>query len=80
MDDDTWRAWFEKNLLQERKGIAARAKVVKWSCIGVLLMAAAVSSNVLRPIFPLTRLWSDLLSLSAQSPVVVQSELILMPW
>ena|ERR1700728_4514869 len=49
MDDDTWRAWFEKNLLQERKGIAARAKVVKWSCIGVLLMAAAVSSNVLPP-------------------------------
>ena len=49
MDDNIWRAWMEKNLVQERQGIAARAKVVKCACIGVLLIAAAVSSSVLPP-------------------------------
>jgi hypothetical protein len=49
MDDNIWRAWMEKNLGQERQGIAARAKVVKCACIGVLLIAAAVSSSVLPP-------------------------------
>jgi hypothetical protein len=49
MDDNLWRAWMEKNLLQERQGVASRAKVVKCACIGVLLIATAVSSSVLPP-------------------------------
>jgi hypothetical protein len=46
LDEKAWSAWMRKNLLQERQGVAARAKGVKWACLGVLLIAAALSLYV----------------------------------
>lgn len=44
-----WRAWLNKNLLEERQRTAARIKAVKWVCIGVLIATAVVSSYVFSP-------------------------------
>ena len=44
-----WRAWLEKNRRQESQRAAARRKVVKWACIGVLLATVVVSSSVFPP-------------------------------
>jgi len=49
LDETVWSAWMQKNLLQERQGVAARAKGVKWACLGVLLITAASSSYVFPP-------------------------------
>ncbi len=57
LDEAVWRAWLKKNLLDERQRAAARIKAVKWACIGVLLVAAVVSSYVFTPTFPRIRLW-----------------------
>lgn len=39
----------KKNLQEERQRAAARIKAVKWACIGVLMVAAVVSSYVFSP-------------------------------
>jgi hypothetical protein len=49
LDQAVWRAWLEKNRQQERQRAFARRKAVKWACMGVLFVAAAVSSSVLTP-------------------------------
>jgi hypothetical protein len=49
LDDAVWRVWLNKNLLEERQRAAARIKAVKWACIGVLMITAAVSSHVFSP-------------------------------
>ena len=49
LDETVWRAWLNKNLLEERQRAAARIKAVKWACIGVLMATAAVSSYVFSP-------------------------------
>jgi uncharacterized protein DUF6804 len=46
LDETVWRAWLQKNFLQERQRAAARIKAVNWACIGVLLVAAVVSSYI----------------------------------
>lgn len=49
LDEAVWRAWLKKNLQEERQRAAARIKAVKWACIGVLMVAAVVSSYVFSP-------------------------------
>ncbi len=49
LDETVWRAWLNKNLLEERRRAAARVKAVKWACIGALLATAGVSSYVFSP-------------------------------
>jgi hypothetical protein len=49
LDETVWRAWLNKNLLEEKQSAAARIKAVKWACIGVLMATAVVSSYVLTP-------------------------------
>lgn len=49
LDETVWRAWLNKNLLQERQSARARIKAVKWACIGVLMAAAVMSSYVFLP-------------------------------
>jgi hypothetical protein len=49
LDQIVWRAWLEKNRRQERQRAAARSKVVKWACIGILLVTVVVSSSVFPP-------------------------------
>jgi hypothetical protein len=49
LDQAVWRAWLEKNRQQESQRAFARRKAMNWACIGVLLVAAAVSSSVLLP-------------------------------
>jgi hypothetical protein len=49
LDLIVWRAWLEKNRQQESQRAFVRRKAVKWACIGVLLVAAVVSSSVLTP-------------------------------
>jgi hypothetical protein len=49
LDLIVWRAWLEKNRQQERQRAFVRRKAVKWACIGLLLVAAVVSSSVLTP-------------------------------
>ncbi len=49
LDKKRWNAWLEKNLLQERQGVASRAKAVKWACLGVLLIATTLSLYVFPP-------------------------------
>jgi hypothetical protein len=49
LDETVWRAWLQKNLLQERRRAVVRIKAVNWACIGVLIVAAAVSSYVSTP-------------------------------
>jgi hypothetical protein len=49
LDEAVWRAWLKKNLLDERQRAAARIKAVKWACIGVLIVAAVMSSYVFAP-------------------------------
>ncbi|MFZ0593840.1 MAG: hypothetical protein WAM39_25505 [Bryobacteraceae bacterium] len=46
LDEAVWHAWLKKNFLDERQRAAARIKAVKWACIGVLIVAAVVSSYV----------------------------------
>lgn len=49
LDETVWRAWLNKNLLEERQRAVARIKAVTWACIGVLLGTAVVSSYVVPP-------------------------------
>jgi hypothetical protein len=49
LNETVWRAWLNKNLLEERQRAAARIKAVKWACIGVLMATAVVSSYVFTP-------------------------------
>jgi hypothetical protein len=49
LDESVWRAWVNKNLLEERQRAAARIKAVKWTCIGVLMATAVASSYVVPP-------------------------------
>src|SRR5947209_2792000 len=49
LNETVWRAWLNKNLLEEGQRAAARIKAVKWACIGVLLATAVVSSYVFPP-------------------------------
>jgi hypothetical protein len=49
LDETVWRAWLNKNLLDERRRTAARIKAVKWACIGVLMGTAAGSSYSFLP-------------------------------
>jgi hypothetical protein len=49
LDETVWRAWLNKNLLEERQHAVARIKAVKWACIGVLMATAVVSSYVFSP-------------------------------
>src|SRR5690242_557846 len=46
LDHTVWRAWLQKNLLQERRRAVVRIKAVNWVCIGVLMIAAVASSYV----------------------------------
>ena len=46
LDEAVWRAWLQKNLLQERRRAVARLKAVNWACIGVLTVAVVASSYV----------------------------------
>lgn len=52
LDEIVWRAWLNKNLLEERQRAVARIKTVKWTCIGVLIATAVVSSYVSTPYVP----------------------------
>lgn len=52
LDDTLWRAWLNKNLIEERQRAVARIKTVKWACIGVLMATAVVSSYVSSPYVP----------------------------
>lgn len=52
LDDTVWRAWLNKNLIEERQRAVARIKTVKWACIGVLMATAVVSSYVSSPCVP----------------------------
>jgi hypothetical protein len=49
LDEAIWRAWVEKNDLQDRQRAAARIKVVTWASIGVLMAAAVVFSYIFTP-------------------------------
>lgn len=49
LDETVWRAWLNKNRLEDKQHAAARIKAVKWACIGVLMATAAVSSYVFSP-------------------------------
>lgn len=44
LDENVWRAWQEKNRLEEMRNTATRMKVVKWLCIGVLVVTAVLFS------------------------------------
>jgi hypothetical protein len=46
LDEDVWRAWLNKNLLEERSRAAVRAKAVNWVCILALIGAVVMSSHV----------------------------------
>ena len=52
LDDTVWRAWLNKNLIEERQRAVARIKTLKWACIGVLMATAVVSSYVSSPYVP----------------------------
>jgi hypothetical protein len=49
LDETVWRAWLNKNRLEEGRHRDARIKGVKWICIGMLVAAALASSYVLNP-------------------------------
>jgi hypothetical protein len=49
LDATVWRRWITKNSLEEKQGLAARLKVIKWACIYVLIISVVVSSSVLAP-------------------------------
>jgi hypothetical protein len=49
LDETVWRAWLNKNLLEETQRAVARIKAVKWTCIGVLMATGVVSSYVFSP-------------------------------
>ena len=49
LDETVWRAWLNKNRLEERQRAAARIKAVKWACIGLLMATAIVSPYVSTP-------------------------------
>ena len=46
LNEGVWRAWLEKNRLEETRNSVARTKAVKWFCIAVLIAAAALSSHI----------------------------------
>jgi hypothetical protein len=49
LDETVWRAWLNKNLIEERQRATARIKAVKWACIGVLMASTSVSWFVFPP-------------------------------
>lgn len=46
LDEKVWRAWLQKNQIEEVQGAIARMRAVKWVCIAILLATAALSSYV----------------------------------
>ena len=46
LDEEVWRAWLQKNQMEEVQGAIARMRAVKWVCIAILLATAALSSYV----------------------------------
>ena len=44
LDQEVWRAWQQKNRLQERQKAVARMKAVKWLCIALLIVTAVLFS------------------------------------
>jgi hypothetical protein len=49
LDETVWRAWLEKNRVEEAQRAIARIQVVKWTCIGVLIASGVVSSYISSP-------------------------------
>jgi hypothetical protein len=49
LDEAIWRAWVEKNDLQDKRRAAARIKAVTWASIAVLMATAVVSSYIFAP-------------------------------
>ncbi|MBV9679288.1 MAG: hypothetical protein JO185_23325 [Acidobacteriaceae bacterium] len=46
LDQEVWRAWQERNRLQEGQKAVTRMKAVKWLCIAVLLVTALFFSQL----------------------------------
>ena len=44
LDREVWRAWQEKNRLEERQRAVTRMKTVKWLCIAILIVTAVLFS------------------------------------
>jgi hypothetical protein len=49
LDETVWRAWLEKNRVEEAQSAVARIQIVKWACIGVLIASGVVSSYISTP-------------------------------
>ena len=46
LDQEIWRAWQEKNRLQDMRNAVSRMKAVKWLCIAVLIATAVLFSHL----------------------------------
>ena len=44
LDQEVWRAWQDKNRLEEGQRAVTRMKVVKWLCIALLIITAVLFS------------------------------------
>jgi energy-coupling factor transporter transmembrane protein EcfT len=46
LDQEVWRAWQEKNRLQDIRNAVTRMKAVKWLCVAVLIVTAVLFSHL----------------------------------